>query len=126
MVRIDLVKQFWNVQKILEKWLERWMRQSLRVLLAELVRLTPENTREMVNSYRIEWLTRQWNNIVWTITNDADHAIYVEYGSTWLAFNYHKPKWSVFYTWVWNRTFARAIDNKRDEILQIIAKNLWL
>jgi len=126
MVKIDFTENFWLVSKLLQKWLELWMRKSLLVLLEELKRLTPEDTKEMLNSYRVGGVTSKGENIVGEITNDADHAIYVEYWVDGVVFNYHKPKWNKFYSWIGNRTFARAIDNKREEILNIIAKESWL
>jgi len=103
-----------------EKRVVRGVRKAIPVLMEELKRLTPEDTKNMLSSYRIESLKFEDGNIVWTITNDADYAIYVEYWANWLRFNYHKPKWSTFYTWVWNMTFHRAVDNTRNQITLII------
>jgi len=110
----------WAFSREYEKRVKIWIKRALPVLLEELKSLTPEDTREMLNSYRIEALTDSWWKIVWTITNDADYAIYVEYWSEWVMFWYHKPKWSLFYIWHWNRTFARAVDNSREKIIEII------
>jgi len=124
-VVIDFNKGFWPVIAYYEKAVTRGMRKALLVLMAELKALTPEDTKEMLASYRMEGIKKVWNNIVGTISNDAWHAIFVEYGVGGLTYNYHKPKGSVVYRWQGNRTFARAMDNKRNEILQIIANEIW-
>ena len=96
------------------------IRKALPVLLEELKRLTPEDTKEMLNSYVVndpvvvDWVVK------WVIENTSWHAIFVEYWVGWLKFNYHKPKGSVFYSWVGNRTFARAVDNVRKKVIEII------
>lgn len=110
----------WAFIAIYEKRVIRWIEKALPVLLEALKELTPEDTGEMLNSYRIESVKNEWGDIVWTITNDTDYAIYVEYWVGWVKFWYHKPKWSLFYIWEWNMTFHRAVDNTRDKIIMII------
>ena len=80
----------------------------------------------MLNSYVIEKPRREWFRVIWSIKNTAPHAIYVEYWRNikWLSNKYHKPKRSVVYEWIGNRTFARAVDNVKNaidgKILEII------
>ena len=90
------------------------------VLMEALKELTPEDSKTMLNSYRIESLKNEGGYIVWTITNDTDYAIYVEYGKEWVSFWYHKPKDSLFYVGEGNMTFHRAVDNSKKEITEII------
>ncbi len=118
----------WAFEAIYTKRIISWINKALPVLLEELKRLTPEDTKNMLWSYDVENAQEEWWNIVWRITNDADYAIFVEYWVNWLSYTYHKPKWTPFYKWsqsskyggVWNRTFARAVDNTRDRITRII------
>lgn len=132
MVKIDLTKDFGKIPKILEQRAAKWIRKALLVLIAELKRLTPEDTKEMLASYRVIWVKKEGQNLIWSIGNDAEHAVYVEFGVKGRSFNYHKPKWTTFFKGgsykglSGNRTFARALDNKRQEILNIIAKEIWL
>jgi len=112
-----------NVWSITAEYLRRikiGIDKALPILLEELKSLTPEDTKEMLNSYVVQRAELNWDSVVWSIGNEAEHAIYVEYGRGWVKFWYHKPKWSLFYVWEWNRTFARAVDNKREEIIKII------
>lgn len=125
MVKIDLTKDLWTIPRFLEARAKKAIWKALLVLLAELKRLTPEDTKEMLNSYRVVWVKRDWNNLVWAIGNDAKHAIYVEFGVKGKVYNYHKPKWSTFYSGEGNRTFTRALDNKRQEILNLIQREVW-
>lgn len=114
----------WAITNAYNSAIKRWIRRAIPTLMQELKKLTPEDTKEMLNSYRIEGVEDKWDKIVWTISNDAEHAIYVEYGVEGLTFNYHKPKWGVFYRWIGNRTFARAVDNARDKVMQIIFNSI--
>lgn len=114
----------WKVANEMTRRVMIWINKWLLVLLDELKRLTPEDTRNMLWSYEVEHAKIEWDIIVWTIKNKADYAIYVEYWVGWLQFNYHKPKWNVFYRWIGNRTFARAVDNTRDRIMQIVLSEL--
>jgi len=100
----------------INKWLE--------ILLKELEKLTPEDTGDMLSSYVVERARDTWSSIIWSVSNSAWHAIYVERGQSGKAFTYHKPKWNPFYQWVGNRTFARAVDNTRDKIIQIIYQEI--
>jgi hypothetical protein len=102
-----------------------WIRKWLNLLLKELKKNTPEDTKEMVNSYKILDVVKRWNYYIWTIWNTADHSIYVEFGVDWRIYDYHKPKWSTFYTWVWNRTFQRSLINAQDDIYKLIIESLW-
>jgi len=114
----------WSFELEYKKRIVRWINRALPVLLEELKRLTPEDTREMLESYKVTNAKVDGDSVVWVIWNEAEHAIFVEYGVEWVIFWYHKPKWKLFYTWVGNRTFARAVDNKRDEIISIIYQEI--
>lgn len=101
------------------------MTMIANIFMEECKKLTPEDTKEMLNSYKISEIKREWDAYIVIISNTAKHAIYVEYGIRGLTYNYHKPKGSVFYSWVGNRTMARAMDNKRDEMLKVLQSILW-
>jgi len=109
----------WAFVAIYSSRVKAWIKKATPVLLEELKSLTPEDTKDMLNSYRTEFKeTAEW--IVWIITNDKDYAIYVEYWVKWVMFWYHKPKGSLLYVGEWNMTFHRAVENKEDEITMII------
>lgn len=114
----------WRFVTEYAKRLVSWVNKALPILLAELKRLTPEDTWDMLNSFVVKWASFDWQKVVWVISNTAEHAIYVEYGVNWLTYNYHKPKWNVFYQWVGNRTFARAVDNIREKVINIIYQEI--
>lgn len=110
----------WAFAREYEKRLVVGIRKAIPVLLEELKRLTPEDTRNMLESYVVEDVKVEWDKVIGSIRNDADYAIYVEYGINGISYNYHKPKGTVFYQWVGNRTFARAVDNVRERVENII------
>jgi len=114
----------WAVTWAINARIKLWIRRAIPILMKALKELTPEDTKTMLNAYRIEEIKDEWNRIIGTISNDTDYAIQVEYWVDWLMFNYHKPRWSVFYTWVWNRTFARAVDRSRNECMNIILNTI--
>lgn len=58
--------------------------------MEELKRLTPEDTKEMLNSYRVDKEKIRSDTFEATITNDAEHAEKVEYGEGRI-YDYHKP-----------------------------------
>lgn len=122
MVKVEL--NVWVFVWTFKKWLQKAMPKAVKILEDELKRLTPEDTKEMLSSYVSETKTTD-NAIVWEVWNTAEHAIFVEYWVEGQKYNYHKPKWSIFYQWVWNRTFARWVDNTRQKILQTINSELW-
>ena len=115
-IKLDI----WTIAEEYTKRIAIWINKALPVLLNELKRLTPEDTWNMLNSYEVVKAKREWGVVSWSISNWADYAIYVEYWVGWLKFTYHKPKWTPFYHWIGNRTFARAVDITRDEITKII------
>lgn len=110
----------WAFIKEFTKRIVSWINKALPVLLEELKRLTPEDTGEMLSSYRTYRAENKWDSVIWYIENDSGHAIFVEYWRSGVMFWYHKPKWRLFYVGEWNRTFARAVDNVRDQVVQII------
>ena len=110
----------WAFAAIYEQRIIIGIQRALPVLLEALKDLTPEDTQEMLNSYRVDTVKKDGWNIVGVITNDVDYAIHVEYWASGLRYWYHKPKWSLFYVWQWNMTFHRAVDNSREKITQII------
>jgi len=114
----------WAITKEFEKRVIAGINKALPILLEELKRLTPEDTRNMLDSYVVQSAQVEGWKIVWAIGNTAEYAINVEYGVWWLKYNYHKPKGSVFYQWIGNRTFARAVDNIRSKVENIIYQEL--
>jgi len=50
-VKLDL----WSFEKEIKKRVTIGIRKWLLVLMEELKRLTPEDTKEMLNSYVMEW-----------------------------------------------------------------------
>jgi len=114
----------WVITKEFEKRVMAGINKSLPILLEELKRLTPEDTRKMLDSYVVQSAKFDGDKIIWVIGNTADYAINVEYWVWWLTYNYHKPKGSVYYQWVGNRTFARAVDNVRQKVENIIYQEI--
>lgn len=109
-----------DIQRKIEWRLIVAIRQWLNILLQELKKITPERSREMLNSYKIWDVTKVWDTYIGSIGNTAKHSIYVEFGVNGRVYKYHKPQWSVFYTGVGNKTFQRALVSSQDKIYKLI------
>jgi len=100
---------------------------AIPVLMEELKAITPELTKEMVQSYKVEKTTTIGGTVEAWITNTAKHALLVEYG-VWQTFDYHKPAGPeprpIIYRGKGNKTFARGTDNARKIVLEKIYE--WL
>ena len=90
--------------------------------LEEVNRLTPEDTQTLLRNNRIKPAHREWKSIVASVYNATRYAYDVEFGFHWIEMNYHKPKWITVYRGVGNRTFARALDNKREKIIIYLSR----
>jgi len=71
---------------------------------------TPEDTRNLVT-----WIWKSEQIFTWTklLQKVYDkkwlkYTKFVEYWVWWKPFNYHKPKWSVFFVAVWAWMFRRT------------------
>ena len=120
----DFEKIFNQAEQELRKNLSKWVKQATNILHTEVNKLTPEQT----------WTLKKWNKqefsstnkqVVWTITNKVDYAIYVEEWVWWKTYNYHKKK-KVIHRWKWNKGYERSIENKEKEIYETINKSITL
>ena len=111
-------------ENIIEKSLIDWVNKWLEILKNTIDSKTPEDTKTLLWNNKIKQAVPVWWVIKWSVENTTEYAIFVEYWVRWRDYNYHKPKWSVFYTWVWARMFARSLDEKRQEITSVIKSNI--
>lgn len=120
--KIDLDKY---VKKI-DKNIKNNINLALEVLKDWVDEKTPEDTKTLLWNTKIEKAKDEWNKIVGKVSNDTEYAIYVELWVWDRAYNYHKPKWTQFYTWIWARMFTRTADEKENEVIKIVSKKiLW-
>ncbi len=120
------LKQFYDkrIRKELVEWINSW----LEVLKKEVDELTPEKTGDLIENNKVQLAAfLQFGRVSGSVYNDLDYAKYIEFGVQWRDYNYHK-KGTVIHTWVGNRTFTRAMDNKKAEIVNIIKNKIkiWL
>lgn len=109
---------------------------TLSFLKKEAEDRTPEDTKTLVGAYKVTPAKKIWLTIKWKLSNNTPYAFWVEFG-TKTAKNYHKPKWSVFYTtwsyrwevfrdiagWIyWARMMSRAVDENRKQINILLSK----
>lgn len=126
-----------NLWDEIDSLIEEAMFEALSLWKNRLEEKTPEDKRDLVKWYDIQPLEKDWDIIKGTILNNVPHWIYVEFWLSkeewiptwWKKFNYHKPKWVVFYRWVWARMVTKTYDENQDEIFQVfinkINKKVW-
>lgn len=110
-----MLKNVWKKQVIATRW-----------LLEVIKSLTPEDTGEMIDSYKIKnpkissFILETW------ITNSAVSKAWYKYPmivdkGTWKVYSYQKPKGNRWwYIWKWVHTFERSIAAYKDIFLNII------
>lgn len=118
----------WNTKQLLEDEIIKRMDEANKYLLEKIKEETPEDTFKLQNSHTIEPTRKEWSKIIWTISNDTEYAVYVEY---WLGkkYNYYKNWWrrkwgSPFKTGDWARMFSKSYDSQEniDKIQNIFNK----
>ena len=114
-----------GMQKRIEGRIIKAIREGLNILLLELKKNTPEDTKEMLNSYKVVDVVKQWDVFVGVIGNKAWHALIVELGVSGRVYNYHKPKGTTFYRWVGNKTFERSLLSVQDRIYKLVLDAVW-
>ena len=108
-----------NIKNSINEWLE--------VLKKSIDNKTPEDTKTLLWNNEIKKATREWNYITWSVFNDkTPYWIFVEYWVQSKKYNYNKPKWTIFYKWVWARMFTRWYDETKTQILNNIKKSVWI
>lgn len=76
---------------------------------------TPEDTKDLLWSNQRSEVIINWSKLHSRVYNDTEYAPYVEYWVEWKFYEYHKPKWKTFYSWVWAWMYWRTkneINNK--------------
>lgn len=104
--------------------LVKWVNNATKFLKKEVEKRTPEDTKRLLKSNKIVAARPKWDTIVWAVENATPYAAYVEFWVRSRRYNYHKPKWTVFYRWVWARMFTRAKNDNQDAVKKIIENAL--
>ena len=79
---------------------------------------TPEDKWKLEKSI---WKTEQtftWRFILQQVKSldpSVDYVPPVEYWVMWKVYNYHKPKWSVFFSWIWAWMFRKTWFDLKDK-----------
>lgn len=78
---------------------------------------TPEDTKTLLWNTQISQITRIWLKLFIKVYNDTFYAKFVEYWVMWREYKYNKPKWNIFYEWVWVWMFRRAWFALKDKFI---------
>ena len=129
MADIKITFDAWKITKI---FLDRWKIWINKVLwkakdIAETI--SPTDTWDYIRSHKIQPAREEWNLVVWRLTNDSEHAYWVEYWFRKDPVNRHKwpPRKAstVIYNWVGARVYTRTVTNNQKSFMDIIIKELW-
>lgn len=112
-----------DIRKI-ETQITEWVSKGLDILQQEIDKRTPEDTKTLLSNNKKIWPVKTLTTIGWSIENDTEYAFFVEFWVRNRVYNYHKPKWTVFYQWVGARMFTRARDDNETRIRNIINEAL--
>lgn len=102
---------------------ENAVNTALNFVKKEIDAKTPEDTKTLIWNNKIVTAKTANGKTVGSINNSTPYAIYVEHGVWGKAYDYHKPKWSVMYKWVWAKMYTRTkfdekVKSKNKEIIQ--------
>ena len=99
--------------------------KSLDILVKSIDEKTPEDTLTLLWNNDVKKAHLDWNYIKWSVFNDTKYWLFVEYWVHSSSYNYHKPKWTIFYRWIWARMFTRWYDEVKQEIINNIKNAIW-
>lgn len=113
-----------SINQIIIKF-SNWINEWLDYLKEKIEEKTPEDTKTLVWSYKIEKANVNWDIISWKVYNNTPYAFYVEYGVWGRIFKYNKPKGNIFKVWVWARMITTTKEQESKNIIEIIKSKLW-
>ena len=102
-----------------------WVNKALDYIKQSVDEKTPEDTKTLLKNNTILKAEKKGNSIYWEVFNNTEYAEIIEYWVRSKKYNYHKPKGTILYSGVWNRTFTRTADNESENIKNIIKKEIW-
>ena len=102
-----------NLEKIIPAVLKK---RALEVK-AEVDKLTPEHTLELLENNKVSEVEKDGNTYSVKVYNDTPYAVHVEYwAKDGRKFGYHKPKGNLFYVGNGARMFGRIKEKIRGKI----------
>ena len=110
---------FWRIKADAEQKVFDAVNESLDLAKAELESRTPEDKKKLVKWYKKIKPTKTGDVISWKIENKVKYWIYVEYWVWGRKFNYHKPKWKVFYKGIWARMLTKTKDHNLEKFRKL-------
>ncbi len=109
----------------LEKIIPAVLKKKALEVKAEVDKLTPEDTLELLENNKVSEVEKDGNTYSVKVYNDTPHAIHVEYGAKdGRKFGYHKPKGKLFYVGNGARMFGRTKEKVRGKITKEIKSKI--
>ena len=105
----------------LEKIIPAVLKKKALEVKADVDRLTPEDTLELLEHNQISAVEKSGDTYSIKVYNNTPYAVHVEYGAKdGRRFGYHKPKGKLFYIGNGARMFGRTKEKIRGKIGQQI------
>lgn len=109
----------------LEKIIPAVLKKKALEVKAEVDKLTPEDTLELLENNKVSWVEKNGNTYSVKVYNDTPYAVHVEYGAKdGRKFGYHKPKGNLFYVGNGARMFGRTKEKVRGKISEEIKSEI--
>ena len=109
----------------LEKIIPAVLKKKALEVKAEVDKLTPEDTLELLENNKVSEVEKNGNTYSVKVYNDTPYAVHVEYGAKdGRKFGYHKPKGRLFYVGNGARMFGRTKEKVRGKIAKEIKSEI--
>ena len=109
----------------LEKIIPAVLKKKALEVKAEVDKLTPEDTLELLENNKVSGVEKDGNTYSVKVYNDTPYAVHVEYGAKdGRKFGYHKPKGRLFYVGNGVRMFGRTKEKVRGKISEEIKSEI--
>lgn len=109
-----------NLGKIIEEQAIQAVKWTIEELYVEIQKKSPVRTWKYLSQHRILWIRKEWNRIIWEITNEGEYPEKVEFWWRKTAVNWHMHDWSIFHN-KWAQTYQRALAKVKSNFI----KRLW-
>jgi hypothetical protein len=112
-INIDFTQIRKNSIEIWKKELDKFADKVLKWVKSR----TPEREKVLLKAINKTEQIFTWTKILQQVkdTEELDYTAPVEYWVLWRIYNYHKPRWSVFWVWVWAAMFRRTYAEMKDK-----------
>lgn len=109
-----------DFQAIRKGQIEEWKKQLDKFadrVVKKVRENTPEDKMNLVKAINKTEQVFSWSKIMQQVKDTAwlKYTPFVEYWVWWREFRYNKPKWNIFFVWVWAAMFRKWYAEMKDK-----------